>query len=536
MTFYTKAFPKNALQKLFFLAIFILALFAIYSCNFTFGGKEEPIDPNSIWKSSIEDKVLPPQKPYTNGKNTVYVDFSDIRQEIDGFGGSNAWTGLPSGQTGTEVVKLLYSKTEGIGLTILRNRIPFRERYSGYAHSDWNDGFMRINTDESYKYTEKGGVKTFELNWGAWDLGNTKTLIQKIKALGGNGPESLTLMSTPWTPPNNKKTNWKTGVKNMNEPDVGGRLDPAHYEDYADLLADYALNFEKNMGVPLSVLSIQNEPSWAPDYESCLWTGDEIRDFLIVLGQRFKLKDVSTSLGIMAPEDENFREDAILPSLDEPLASKVLTHVGLHQYEGVYTKASFMGAEKLSQTSKAGKRIWQTEISSNEFNKMNQVPSGGGIEDALYYAQMIHYDMTIAELNAFLYWWLWTNGSDEFDKASLIATKGSTIYDFKRLYAMGQYSRFIRPGWVRVGATDSPSNGVFTTAYKDPKSNEFAIVFVNTTDAIATIELDLNKTIGSYEIWRTSDKESLKKIETSSEKKVSLSEKSITTIVGTITN
>lgn len=462
---------------------FLIAL-SVLSCNFSFGDKDS--------------------------SGTMEIRYTDARQAIDGFGGSNAWTGLPSGAAGNAVVSLLYSRTEGAGFTILRNRIPFRERHQNDDGSEYDDGFINRNSDDTYKYTEAAGVKTFSLNWNSWELGNTKTLISRILALDADGPENLTLLSTPWTPPNNRNTNWKTGVPDLSKPDVGGRLDPARYTDYADLLADYAKGFESNMGASLGVLSIQNEPSWAPDYESCLWNGAEIAAFLKVLGQRFNAKGVA--VGVMAPEDENFREDLITASLNDSAASQILTHVGVHQYEGVYTSASNMGCKVLPNVARSGKRLWQTEISSSSSNNSNRVPPGD-MEDALYFAKMLHLDMTLAETSAFLFWWLWKSGPD--NKGSLISVNwDGSIFAAARLYALGQYSRFVRPGWQRIGSTTAPASGVYSSAYKNPGSREIALALIN--DGLGTAEIALNLRgapgFSGLEAWRTSETEKLQKV------------------------
>jgi O-glycosyl hydrolase len=468
-------------------------------------------------------------------EGTVQVRYNDRRQVIDGFGGSNAWTGLPSGAASREVVKLLYSKTEGAGFTILRNRIPFRERLSSDENPSHDDNFLRRNADNTYEFTESGGVKTFRLNWSNWDLANTKTLIQAIKNLGDSGPENLTLMSTPWTPPNNRVTNWKLNVPDPKKPDVGGRLDPARYGDYADLLADYVNGFASNMGVALTVLSVQNEPHWEPSYESCKWTPSEIRDFLIVLGQRFARKNVG-KVGIMAPEDENFREDFITPSLNNAAAKAVLTHVGLHQYEGASDPSGLAGAEKLPRVSASGKRIWQTEVSGSG----PMMPPGNGIDNALYYARMIHLDMTVAETNAFLFWWLWTNG-DADPAGSLITVNDGVVNPAARLFAMGQYSRFIRPLWIRIGSTTSPASGVYSSAYRAPSpSKKIAVVLINESDFPRNISVNLEGAAGfaTLDAWRTSATEKLEKVSgpdlTGNSAEINLPAKSITTLYGDI--
>ena len=152
----------------------------------------------------------------------MQVKLNEKRQTIDGFGGSNAWYALPENEAAAaQTVKLLYSKTEGIGLTILRNHIP------------WDDDNKFLNSDNT-------------LNWNYKEIQDTKALINRIRSVNG-GPlnTEFMIMSTPWTPP--KK--WKT-----NNSIAGGNLKTANYADYADLMADYAKGFRANMGFPLTIL------------------------------------------------------------------------------------------------------------------------------------------------------------------------------------------------------------------------------------------------------------------------------------------
>jgi O-glycosyl hydrolase len=79
-----------------------------------------------------------------------------------------------------------------------------------------------------------------------------------------------------------------------------------------------------------------------------------------------------------------------------------------------------------------------------------------------------------------------------------------------RLYAMGQFSRFIRPGWVRVESTLIPSRGVLSSAYRNPQTDEIAVVLINETAATTRVVLDMMG-VGFTELscWRTSEKEKL---------------------------
>jgi O-glycosyl hydrolase len=458
---------------------------------------------------------------------TINIKYNEGRQTIDGFGGSNAWTGLPRDQeTARRLVKLLFSKTDGIGFTILRNRIPFRERLEDDTDPGLNDGFVVRKNDNTYDYTvNPNGTKTFNLNWNSWDLSGTRNLIEQIKALGANGPEKLTIMSAPWTVPNNRVTRWKediTGVNartnyvmNWSLPDRWGKLRRDKYDDYADLLADYVLNFEAKMGAPLSVLSVQNEPNWKSDWETTYWSGTDLRDFIVTISKRFPMKGVIAGNGginIMMPEFENFNinfNEMIKPSLDNPASEKIITHIALHQYNGTNDSSSRAGSMEFPGITASGKRFWQTEVSGTG----SALPPGPGINNALFYARMIHWDMTLAQTNAFLYWWLWTNNRNGDFPGALIKVDDDEIITSQRLYAMGQYSRFIRPGWQRIDCDTSPTSGIYSSAYKNPNTKEIAIVIINETITHFSLPLDLEGAeYDQLEIWRTSEKEKLKSI------------------------
>lgn len=57
---------------------------------------------------------------------------------------------------------------------------------------------------------------------------------------------------------------------------IGGKLIPDSGAAYARYLNDFALYMASN-GAPLYAVSVQNEPDWEPNYESCVWTATEMR-------------------------------------------------------------------------------------------------------------------------------------------------------------------------------------------------------------------------------------------------------------------
>ena len=444
----------------------------------------------------------PPDAPPITGPadGTLVIDRAMVAQVIDGFGGANAWQALPADAAArSRVVDLLFSKTRGAGLSMLRNRIPFREQSGdGGAIPDYNDRFIGYVNGQDYAYTANDdGTKTFALDWSNWDLSNTRELIAQARALGDDGGLAM-VFSSPWTPPNNATTNWKRDVPDpINYPQIGGSLDPAHYADYADVLADYANGFADHMGMPLAALSIQNEPDWKANYESCAWTASQVHDFLAVLKTELAKKGAPGGLRIMAPEDANFEETLVVPTLDDPNTAGVVGVVGVHQYD---LAESNYAAKMLLTVKSHAKPLWMTEVSKG-------APNDSSITDGLYWAQMIHTDLTLAQVNAFNYWWLWSSSSSA---SALVGVDGATVTENKRLFTLGQFSRFVRPGWLRIAAAASPVTGVLSSVFRDPAGAAIAVVLVNTGPTTKQIDLQLAAgTYGALGAWRTSATESL---------------------------
>ena len=103
--------------------------------------------------------------------------------------------------------------------------------------------------------------------------------------------------------------------------------------------------------------------------------------------------------------------------------------------------------------------------------------------NGLYWALQIHDMLTIDQVNAWHYWWLIPYPTDN---ESLVDPNGLPA---KRMYVLGQFSRFVRPGYYRIGAANT--GATFISAYKDPASGNFALVAINTNAADFTQTFNL---------------------------------------------
>jgi glucuronoarabinoxylan endo-1,4-beta-xylanase len=255
------------------------------------------------------------------------------------------------------------------------------------------------------------------------------------------------LWAAPWSPPGA----WKTNGSDSN----GGRLRPEFYQPWAERLASLAASLSQS-GLFVSYLSAQNEPGWVANWETCEWSPTELLTFIRDhLGPAVAARGLATK--ILAPETNDwlvFRSYAD-PLLADPRAASYLGVIAVHHYGGspfAYTAP----AER-------GKELWETEMSVKTV--------GVGIASGLEVAQSIHEHLTIANANAWHYWWLTdTNAST----AGALIQAGAVT---KRLWVMGNYSRFVRPGSYRIGA--SGGSGVLVTAFRNEAAGTLIVVVAN---------------------------------------------------------
>jgi O-glycosyl hydrolase len=114
--------------------------------------------------------------------------------------------------------------------------------------------------------------------------------------------------------------------------------------------------------------------------------------------------------------------------------------------------------------------------------------------------------MTIASMSAWHYWWVYPGTTDDngalWDKSS---GKPS-----KRLWVEGNYGRFVRPGFERVGTTGSAPSGVVLTAYKNPSDGTVVVVAINNNKNAASLSVFVSGAAPcSVTPWVTSSADSL---------------------------
>jgi glucuronoarabinoxylan endo-1,4-beta-xylanase len=109
--------------------------------------------------------------------------------------------------------------------------------------------------------------------------------------------------------------------------------------------------------------------------------------------------------------------------------------------------------------------------------------------------------MTEAQYNAYLWWSVadrYHNG--KITNYGLIDTSNTPTYYG---LALGQFARFVRPGYLRVAATESPADGVGVSAYAG--SGEGVIVAINSNTSATPISFSVSGAVfGSFTPHETS--------------------------------
>ncbi len=329
-----------------------------------------------------------------------------------------------------------------------------KQHISGFgASSAWTAGNISSDTADLFFDPEQGlGLSLLRMHI-APDGTTSETNTAKLAVARG-----VKVWAAPWSPPGE----WKTSGTDTD----GGSLLPEHYQDWADRLTAF-VNAQAAAGVPLMALSAQNEPNWKATWESCVYDAAELTTFVRDYLAPTIARDCP-GVKLLTPEtiDWNTLSGFVTPLLADPGAAAAVDIVAVHDYGGV----------PYAYTAPAdnGKEFWETEVSYDD-----QV----GVLAALETARQVHRHLTTGGVNAFHYWWL--VGDDTSGGGLLV--KGALV---PQAYGLGHYSKFVRPGYVRLDVAPQPASGVSTSAFADPDSGRVVIVAVN--ENTSAIDLSLH--------------------------------------------
>jgi O-glycosyl hydrolase len=322
----------------------------------------------------------------------------------------------------------------------------------GGANKMWGTQFLKpaeakktFGTDETDL-----GLSIFRVRLAS-DSTEWPLILESVKEAQYYG---VKILASPWSPPANLKSNNSV---------VGGYLLPENYGAFKDYINSFVAYMAAN-GVSIYAVSIQNEPDIQVSYESCNWTSSTMINFLKNYGHLIE------GTKIAAPESFNFNKDFTNAILNDVDAVKNLDIVAGHIY------GSGPGTFPLAE--QKGKEIWMTEYLLNLNSGNSGSPAWTSYnesekwDESLEMLHTIHEAMTY-NWNAYIWWYLQRFYSFIGDGEQ------GTIYGeiLKRGYAFSHFSKFIRPGFLRVDASTDKSTGLKITAYEG--NGQIVIVIIN---------------------------------------------------------
>ncbi len=391
-----------------------------------------------------------------------FVEFTDNSfQEINGFGGcfnELGWIALNKidEEKREEVLKNIFDSRKGCNFNYCRLPIGAND----YA------------------------AKWYSLNENKGDYGMEKFSLQRDKSYlipyinkAKQYQDDLKLTASPWSPPKWMKS---PPVHNYGKLIWEDKILKAYSRYFLKFVYSY-----RETGIKINQIHVQNEPMSSQKFPSCVWTGEELRDFIRdYLGPLFEKEKIDTEiwLGTLnGPEtDDRFLHtrynDYANIVLSDSEVRKYITGVG-YQWAGKYaiqrTNMSWPDI-KLMQTENEcgdGKNTW--EYSRYIFDLIwKYITNGAGIY--LYWNMILE---TGGESS-----WGWNQNS----MVTIDPENQKVIYN-PEFYLMKHLSKFIKRGAVRKGLK---GNWVGNALFFENNDNSKVILIHNPFEINKTVKFN----------------------------------------------
>jgi O-glycosyl hydrolase len=398
---------------------------------------------------------LPVGEVPEDGTPIIEVDPTKRFQTIDGFGGAMTQAAAslmakePAGQR-TQMINALFSSS---GAHLNYVRVPM--------------GATDLSTD-AYNYDPLPAGQTSDYSLEHFTVVHDEAdVIPALQQARAKNPE-LKLMATPWSAPG-----WmKIGEHFIPDNCTGSLpyLKPEAYSAYAHYFLKFLVAY-RNRGLPVSMVSLQNEPHncnthyptmrMEPNDQAHL--ADELRPLLDVNG--------FTSTGILA-WDHNWSENGTATTYPQDaveLAEGTISAVGYHCYDA---NPAGPGVQSEFHEQFPSVDVYFTECSgfyghpNPAENLVNEVrndlidPMNNWARTSLYWSLVQGTDGKPV---------LSTQGGCQ-DCRGMLAVDPETGHWTRSedYYYWAQFSKFVKRGAQRILSTSAPGQAVETTAFRNP--------------------------------------------------------------------
>jgi O-glycosyl hydrolase len=364
----------------------------------------------------------------------------------------------------TTVMNDLFSPTSGAGINILRNEIP-------------------SEAGETIEPTAPSSPSATPTYTALGTDNEQEPFTAAAKAAGVD-----TVIADAWSAPAFMKTN--------DSIDNGGQVcgvtgATCSSGDWRQAFANYIVQYLKDHsadGVAVNYVGFENEPDYDATYASMTMSAAQSVNMADILGPTLASSGLSTKMTCCATEGwSNAASYGAAIDADTTANADTALITG-HGYTAAPTS-------KISVT----QPVWLSEWST--FDTWDAAWNDGTDASGLTWAENLYNAFTEGNVSAFCYWWGTSTTSDNGDNESLLQVNGSTVTPSARLYALGQFGRYVRNGATRIGATTTNS-ALDVVAFKN-SSGSTALVVINTSSSAQNITVGTSGITGSGAIGYT---------------------------------
>lgn len=494
------------MKKKFAISLFLLTgILALGGCRPSEGqaeitptvmGQSETETTNTVTPGvtqAEEQKVEEPVKQYSK----IKIDETTTFQEWESFGTSGAWWSQYIGgwdkpfregelPVREAIARLLYSKEEGIGLNLYRYNLGAGSKESGKG----------VYWDPNRR------AECFETAPGEYDFtkdANAIWFLNRVKEIAGEDLSVVLFCNSPLE---------RLTVNHMAQmgSTKGPNLLPENYDDFAAYVYDVAEHFVAQ-GIPVTEISPINEPQWEwkDGQEGCHYEPSEVAAVLKVFVEEIEKREALKGVRVSGPESGEWggrTQEYIRAIFRDKVLKDYFTTLDCHSYwTNKATKESF--ARWMQQNYpdvKLRTSEWVEMVNGTDYT----------MDSAFNMADVIMEDLTILNVTSWQYWVGVAPGNYR-DGLIYVNTSRRAYKPAKRLWGYGNFTKFIRSGYVRVAASN-PYKDIYNmksvafTGTNDEGKEQLVIVMINREEE-KTVQLSLNdqSRYATYEVYTTNE-------------------------------
>lgn len=306
--------------------------------------------------------------------------------------------------------------------------------------------------------------------------------------------DEIKFFASSWTPPGWMKDETAFSKSHDDAYDKGmllrgGTLKDGCIDDLAMYYTRFLEEYAK-LGIDIYAMTLQNEPGGEFDYPSCLISGAQEAKLAIAIKKAVAASDVlkTTQFAKNCKLWAFDHNPSIAENYMKSLASveggiDALDGIAFHDYSGsmdimqnVYDTYLNKGTNKEQTVNLTERSVWGTMGANAIVTYLRN--------NAISYNSWV----TMLDSNRGVHQWPGTPDPTMFSR---LAGSSDDYWALPEFYITGQFTRFIRPGYVRVDSTNpgfvsndtgtSPNN-ITDVVFKDPKTGTMVAVVVNATD------------------------------------------------------